>query len=439
MNLIGSSHTGFLLAAAEGFSFARPYAIGLLFGGLVMFTAIWILSSHRRRSFSPAAVYLMLGAFASGCLHLFGIDLIDPIEESALIERLAEFAVIVALFGAGLRIDRQLGWDRWRSTILLIAVVMPLTIGAITLFASTLMGLSLGAAIILGACLAPTDPVLAGDVQVGPPGEGDKTETHFALTSEAGFNDGLAFPFVFLGIFVATEGGTGWFAEWFAADVVYGIAGGLAIGAAGGWVIGHGADWFRKHGWLKPTYDGWLAMAAVLAIYGFTEVVGAYGFLAAFAGGLSFRRYEWDHQAHDRVHGGADLLENITELGMVLLLGSTITIAGLAAPGLAGWLLVPVLLIVIRPGAVLASFAGSGVAMKERLLIGWFGIRGIGSFYYAAVAINAGVLSTDEVGLIYWTIIACVGVSIFVHGFTSGPAMATVGKTSASSIEDLGA
>jgi NhaP-type Na+/H+ or K+/H+ antiporter len=438
--LIDSSHIEPLLAAAEGFSFARPYAIGLFFAGLVMFTAIWILSSHGRRSFSPAAVYLLLGALASGGLHFFGIDLIDPIEESALIERLAEFAVIVALFGAGLRIDRQLGWDRWRSTILLIVVVMPLTIGAVTLFASTLMGLSLGAAIILGACLAPTDPVLARDVQVGPPGEGDKTETHFALTSEAGFNDGLAFPFVFLGIFVAAEGGTGWLAEWFAADVVYGIAGGLAIGAVGGWVIGRGADWFRKHGWLKPTYDGWLAMAAVLAIYGFTEIVGAYGFLAAFAGGLSFRRYEWDHQAHDRVHGGADLLENITELGMVLLLGSTVTIAGLAAPGLAGWLLIPVLLILIRPTAVLASFVGSAVAVKERFLIGWFGIRGIGSFYYAAVAINAGVLTVDETNLIYWTIIACVGVSIFVHGFTAGPAMATVDDASRdATIEDYGA
>ena len=427
------------VAASEGFAFAEPYAIGLLFAGLVMFAAIWILSSHRRRSFSPAAVYLLLGAIASGGLHLLGIDLLDPIEQSELIERLAEFAVIVALFGAGLRIDRQLGWSRWRSTILLIIIVMPLTIGAVTLFASAFMGLSLGAAIILGACLAPTDPVLARDVQVGPPGEGDGTETHFALTSEAGFNDGLAFPFVFLGVFVAAEGGMGWFAEWMAADVVYAIAVGLAIGALGGQAIGRGADWFRKHGWLRPTYDGWVAMAAVLALYGFTEVLGGYGFLAAFAGGLSFRRYEWDHEAHDRVHGGADFLENVTELGMILLLGSTVTIAGLAAPGFSGWVLVLVLLALIRPLAVLASFAGSKIRLRERLLIGWFGIRGIGSFYYAAVAINAGVLTTGEVELIYWTIIACVGVSILTHGFTAGPALATVTDTDVEGLEDYGA
>ncbi len=415
-----------MTAAAPGFSFADPYAIGLAFAGLVMFTATWTLSSHQRHFFSPAAVYLLLGSLASGGLHLLGVDLIDPIDQSELIERLAEVAVIVALFGAGLRIDRQLGWQRWRSTILLIAVVMPLTIGAITLFASTIMGLSLGAAIILGACLAPTDPVLAGDVQVGPPGEGDRSETSFALTSEAGFNDGLAFPFVFLGVYVAGEGGFGWFSEWLAADVVYAITAGIAFGILGGQAIGKGADWLRKHDLLKPQYDGWLAMAAVLAIYGVTEIAGAYGFLAAFAGGLSFRRYEWDHQAHDRVHGGAAFLENITELSLVLILGSTVTIAGLAAPGLTGWLLVPVLLVLIRPGATLLAFAGSKVNLRERVLIGWFGIRGIGSFYYAAVAINAGVLTTGEIGVLYWTIIACVGTSILVHGFTAGPAMSTI-------------
>jgi len=414
------------VSASTGFSFAEPYAIGLTFAGLVLFTAIWALSSQKERAFSPAAVYLLLGALASAGLHLLGVDLLDPIDDSKVIEHLTEFAVIVALFGAGLRLDRRLGWRKWKSTFLLVVIVMPLTIGAVALFANVFMGLSLGAAIILGAALAPTDPVLARDVQVGPPGEGDGPETHFALTSEAGFNDGLAFPFVFLGIFMAGEGGWGWFGNWLAADVFYAIAVGLLVGVAGGWAIGWASDHLRDRGWLKREFDGWLALAAVLAIYGVAEIAGAYGFLAAFAGGLAFRRYQWDHEAHDRVHSGADFLENITELGMVLLLGSTVTLVGLQAPGLAGWLLVPVLLLIIRPAAVLAAFTRSGVSHHERRLIGWFGIRGIGSFYYAAVAINAGVLSVGEISTIYWTIIACVGVSILVHGFSAGPAMGTI-------------
>ncbi len=382
-----------VVSASPGFSFAEPYAIGLAFGGFVLFAAIWALSSQKRRTVSPPAVYLLLGAIASTGLSLTGVDLLDPIEDAKLIEHLAEFTVIVALFGAGLRLDRRLGWNEWRSTILLIGIVMPLTIGAVTVFANLFMGLSLGAAIILGAALAPTDPVLARDVKVSGPGEGDGPETHFALTSEAGLNDGLAFPFVFLGIFVAGEGGFGWFGEWITADVLYAIAGGLVIGAVGGRAIGYASDRLRDQGWLKPEFDGLLALASVLVIYGLAELAGAYGFLAAFAGGLAFRRYEWDHESHQRVHRGTTLAEDITELAMVLIVGSTITLAGLASPGLTGWLLVPALLLVIRPLSVFAAFAGSPVKMRERHLIGWFGIRGIGSFYYLAYATSeAGFL-----------------------------------------------
>lgn len=192
--------------ASPGFSFADTYALGTLFGGLALFAAIWALSSQGQRTVTPAVVYLLLGGAAAVGLHLSGVEVLDPIQDPDVIERLAEVSVIIALFAAGLRIDRRLGWRRWRSTILLIGLVMPITIGAITLFANTLMGLSIGAALTLGAALAPTDPVLARQLQVGPPGEGDRTESHFALTSEAGLNDGLAFPFVFLGILIARAG-----------------------------------------------------------------------------------------------------------------------------------------------------------------------------------------------------------------------------------------
>lgn len=413
------------LAASPGFSFADPYAIGIAFGGLVILVAITALSSHSERMFTPAAVYLVLGAIASAGLHLLGVDLLDPVADSGLIEHLSELAVIIALFGAGLRLDRRFGKGRWRSTLLLIVIVMPFTIAAVALFAGLAMGLSLGAAIVLGAALAPTDPVLARDVKVDPPGEGDRSETNFALTSEAGLNDGLAFPFIFLGLFIA-GGDFSLFSDWFVPDVLYAIGAGVAIGLAGGHLLAWATDRLRKSGWLAHQFDGWLALAAVLAIYGVTEIVGAYGFLAAFAGGLGFRRHEWNHEAHGRVHAGADVIEDVTELGMILIIGSTLTLAGLANPGLAGWLLVPVLLLLIRPALTYLAFARSPVSKRERLLIGWFGIRGVGSFYYAAVAINAGVLAVGEATQIYWTIVACVGVSILVHGFSARPAMESI-------------
>jgi sodium/hydrogen antiporter len=408
------------LGADPGFSSGDPYALAQLFVGLVVFAAVIALSQQHKRAFSPAMVYLVLGAAAAGLVRALGVDWLDPIEDARLIERLAEFAVIVALFGAGLKLDRPLRWHEWASTARLILIVMPLTIGAVAAFGTAAMGLSLGAAVILGAVLAPTDPVLASDVQVGPPGEEEKEpEPQFALTSEAGFNDGFAFPFVFLGVFIAAEGGTEWLPEWLAADVAYAITVGIGLGAAAGYLTAAGARWLRDRGLLLAQFDGWLSLAAVLAVYGATELVGAYGFLAAFAGGLAFRRHELEHESHGRVHAGAETVEKIAELTLVLLLGSLVTWGGLATPGLAGWLLVPLLLVAIRPLATLAAFDRSPIPLRERAFIGWFGIRGIGSLYYAAATIDGRLLAETEAVRVFWSVVVLAGVSILAHGLTA--------------------
>jgi NhaP-type Na+/H+ or K+/H+ antiporter len=408
-----------LVGAGRGFEFGDVYALGLLFAGVVLFAATLSLSRQQESAFTSAVVYLVLGAVASVGLHGLGVDLLDPLDDAELIERVAEFAVIVALFASGLRLDRPLSWRQWDSTVRLIAIVMPLTIGAVTLFATTAMGLSLGAAVILGAVLAPTDPVLASSVQVGPPGEPDESEPRFALTSEAGLNDGLAFPFVMLGLFIVTEGGSSWVGEWLIADVLYAIAVGAVLGAAGGYGLAALAAHMRLREWLRADLDAWLAVTVVLAIYGMTELAGAYGFIAAFVGGLAFRRHEVHAEHHQRVHSGARLVENLTELAMVLLLGSTVTLAGLGEPGIAGWLLVPILLLAIRPAVTMLGFVRSPIGIGERAFIAWFGIRGIGTFYYLAFAIGAGALTDAEAALLYWTAIICVGSSILVHGITS--------------------
>jgi sodium/hydrogen antiporter len=408
------------LGADPGFSSGDLYALAQLFAGLVVFVAVTALSQQHKRAFSPAMVYLVLGAAAAGLVRALGIDWLDPVEDARLIERLAEFAVIVALFGAGLKLDRPLRWQEWASTARLILIVMPLTIGAVAAFGTAAMGLSLGAAVILGAVLAPTDPVLASDVQVGPPGEQEKErEPQFALTSEAGLNDGFAFPFVFLGAFIAAEGGAEWLPEWLAADVAYAITVGIGLGAAAGYLTAAGARWLRDRGLLLAQFDGWLSLAAVLAVYGATELVGAYGFLAAFAGGLAFRRHELEHASRGRVHAGAETVEKIAELTLVLLLGSLVTWGGLATPGLAGWLLVPLLLVAIRPLATLAAFDRSPVPLRERAFIGWFGIRGIGSLYYAATTIDGRLLAETEAVTVFWSVVVLAGVSILAHGLTA--------------------
>jgi NhaP-type Na+/H+ or K+/H+ antiporter len=222
-----------------------------------------------------------------------------------------------------------------------------------------------------------------------------------------------------LGVFIAAEGGTEWLPEWLAADVAYAITVGIGLGAAAGYLTAAGARWLRDRGLLLAQFDGWLSLAAVLAVYGATELVGAYGFLAAFAGGLAFRRHELEHESHGRVHAGAETVEKIAELTLVLLLGSLVTWGGLATPGLAGWLLVPLLLVVIRPIATLAAFGRSPVPLRERAFIGWFGIRGIGSLYYAAATIHGGLLGETEAVRVFWSVVVLAGVSILAHGLTA--------------------
>lgn len=410
-----------LLAAERGFSFADPLAIGLIFCGLAVFAAIGALSHEHERAFSASIIYLGLGAAAAVVIELAGIGWVDPLADEAAVERLAEFAVVIALFGTGLKLEDPFARRSWTGVARLLLIAMPLTIAAIALFGTQVMGLSLGAALVLGAILAPTDPVLAGDIGVGPPGDEEEHEPNISITGEAGLNDGLAFPFLFLGLFVASEEGEGWIGEWLLADVAYAIGAAVVIGAALGFGIAALAVTLRDRDLLASAFDAWLAIPSALVIYGAAEVAGTLGFIAVFAGGVAFRHYEHGHEYNRRVHDGAEAVEKFGELAAVLLLGSMLTLAGLEAPGLSGWLLVPVLLLAIRPAAVAISLLRGRLPGHERAFVAWFGVRGIGSLYYAAVAVGAGVLSDAELEVVVWTAFACVVASIVIHGTTAGP------------------
>lgn len=407
------------IAAEPGFSFADVYPIGLVFCGVAVVAAIGALSHQHERAFSASIIYLGLGVAAAMTIELIGVSWIDPIEDATLLERISELAVIIALFGTGLKLDRPLSRLAWAGVGRLLLIAMPLTIAAVALFGATALGLPLGTALILGAILAPTDPVLAGDIGVGPPGDETEHEPNFSITGEAGLNDGLAFPFLFAGLFLLEPGGSSWIGEWLLADVLYGIGAAVAIGAAVGFGAAAASVRLRDRRLLSAEFDGWLAIPTVLVIYGATEAAGALGFVAAFTGGLAFRRYEHTHELNRTVHDGADIVEKLGELAVILLVGSLISLNGLGVPGLTGWLLVPLLLVVIRPAAVAVALARSAVPARERLFVGWFGVRGIGSVYYAAVAAGAAEVAPEHAELIVWTTLACVLASILAHGTTA--------------------
>jgi len=415
---------GVILGASPGFDFADTFFIGVLFVGVAVFAAVGALSHQHERAFSASLIYLGLGAAAAVALATFDIGWLDPVDDASTLEHLTEAAVVIALFSAGLKLDRPLRFRDWSTVARLLLVAMPITIALVALAGGRLLALSTAAALLLGAALAPTDPVLAGDIGVGPPGDEDEHEPNFALTAEAGLNDGLAFPFVLAALFLAERGGTGWLGEWLVADVAYAVPVGIAIGGAVGLLAAWSVKRLRSRDMLIGTFDGFHAIATALVIYGIAEMASAYGFLAAFAGGIAFRRYERDHEVNHSVHEGAERMEKLLELAVILALGSMLTLEGLQAPGWEGWLVAVLLIVVVRPLSCFVALGRSRLsAPGERAFVAWFGVRGVGTLYYLAVAVGAGALGPGEQQAVVWTCVAAVLLSIVVHGITAGPAM----------------
>ncbi|WP_328294743.1 cation:proton antiporter [Kineococcus sp. NBC_00420] len=350
-----------------------------------------------------------------------GLPSVDPLKHREATQHVTELVVIISLMGAGLALDRAVGWRRWASTWRLLAVAMPLTIAAVA-WAGWLAGLPMAAALLLGAALAPTDPVLASDVQVGEPADEDNTEdeVRFALTSEAGLNDGAAFPIVHLAVVLA---GTGlsvvalrdWFLEDVALRGVVGVASGLLIG----WVLGrlffHSPLPSLR---LADNAEGFTALAVTFLAYGVTELVHGYGFVAVFVAACTIRSAERAHGAHKVAHEFVEQIERMLTSWLLLLLGAALTDGLLAALTWRLALVGVLLIVVIRPVVGYLSLARTAGGPRERWVIGSFGVRGIGSLFYLAYALGEGEFPGEEL----WAAVGfTIALSVFVHGLTAGP------------------
>lgn len=350
--------------------------------------------------------------------------IINPLEHRHLTERLTEFVVLIALMGAGLKIDRIFSFKSWGLTWRLLGIAMPLTIVGIALAAYVLLGVSPAAALLLGAALAPTDPVLASDVEVGPPRSGEEDEVRFALTSEAGLNDGLAFPFVHLAIgFALWQAGAPFSVlHWAGFDVVWK----LAAGAGAGWISGRlmGMLIFKlpKRKALSRTGDGFVALGITCLTYGFTELVQGYGFVAVFVAALALRSVERSHRFHDDLHNFAEQVERL--LMMLILFCFGVALAKGAIFVDLNWQVVifaVVVLFAIRPASAWLSLLGCQRPFDERAVVAFFGVRGLGSIYYLAYAF--GQTEFDQMRLLWQTLFLVILLSIIIHGLTVTPVM----------------
>lgn len=408
------------------------YDLTLFVIGLGVLGLTTLLHRFQDYPFSFPIVALALGYVVLALpLGLVGPD---PQEHEKIALHLTELGVILSLMGVGLKIDRKLNWRTWSVTWRLLAICMPLTIAGVAFFGWWMLGLAPASAVLLGAALAPTDPVLASDVQVGKPEDpappsGDaleetEDEVRFALTSEAGLNDSLAFPFTWLALVMLAEGASpaNWLGRWLVVDVAYRIGVGVVGGLLLGWVLAQIIIRLPVDSEREKMRAGMGALAATLLLYSMTEFVSGYGFLATFVGALTIRRSEESTVSNRAFHAFAEQSEQLVMTGILIALGGAVAGGLLDALTWKAALLAVALIFVVRPVAGLIGLVGCRrLPWLDRVIVSFFGIRGIGSLYYLSFALHEG--SFDQESLL-WAICGCaIILSVCIHGVAAAPVM----------------
>ncbi len=399
-----------------------------------------------RLPLSPAIVYFALGV----ALGPWGTNWLrmDPTRHGVIIERICELAVLVSLFATGSNVGGTLRGRHWNVPLRLASVAMLITIAGLSAFCYGVLHLSLGASVLLAAILAPTDPVLASEVQVGDPADRDRLR--FGLTGEAGLNDGAAFPFVLLGLGLLSLhelGSGGW--RWWALDLVWAISGGLVVGAVFGAVLGR---WLVRHyrddaG--EAGNDAFLGLGLVAVAYGVAVALHAYGFLAVFAAAVAL---QWTVSGAGSTHrrgmpepsaatgiavepgstpasAAEDIvapiqrfnehLESLFEFGVVVMIGAFFAVTRVPLEAI---VVSAILFFVIRPVSVLLALYGSRLDRHQRVLASWFGIRGVGSMYYMMYAITHG-LPVAMAEHLFGIVTSVIAASVLLHGVSVTPLM----------------
>lgn len=393
------------------------YILDLLVIGLLLLIVTLGSGWIARLPLSFALIYLIVGIF----LGPYGLHLIQLRPDAETLERLTEFVVIVSLFSCGLKMNRPLNPIAWGSTIRLIGFLMPISIFAIAAVGHFFLKMAWGPAILLGAILAPTDPVLASEVQISH--LDDKEELRFGLTSEGGLNDALAFPFVYFGIHALKDNNwNNWFKQWVAIDLIWAIAAGIIMGILVAKAIVWIDKYLQKRRPADDLMEDFVALGIILITYSLTEIVNGYGFLAVFVAGIIAQRSYHDPEKHHSQLEFTERIEKLMEVGTILLLGSLLRLPQIQQFAGQGLLVAALLIFLIRPLGAWLSTIGGGYPQITRYLFGWFGIRGVGSLYYLCYAFGEGL--KDNLGeQIAWITYITIVVSVILHGVSSTPLM----------------
>ncbi|WP_439881011.1 cation:proton antiporter [Pontibacter sp. MBLB2868] len=397
------------------------YILVLTLVGLAALSMAWVPSLLKRTFISYPMVFMLLGMLVY--LLPYELPQPDPIWQEDYVVRLTELIVIISLMGSGLKLRRKVSLKNWKIPLRLVSITMLLCIAGLALLGWGVLGLAPAAAILLGAVLAPTDPVLAEQVQVGPPSEKEEDEVRFSLTAEAGLNDGMAFPFTWLAVVIAVAAGTegGWFGDWLLRDLLYRLVAGTVIGFVIGRVLAFLIFKLPRKTNFPKAQDGFMALSATLVSYGLTELAHGYGFIAVFITAITMSSFEPEHEYHTEMHDFVNQVEHILMVMLLLVFGGSLVYGLLNFLTWQGAIIGLAFLFIIRPLAGLIGLWGISLPFHEKIAISFFGIRGIGSFFYLSFALDKiDFVDADQL----WSVVGfIVMVSIILHGFTASKAM----------------
>ena len=417
------------------------YILNLLVVGLLLLFVTLGSGVISRSPFSYAIIYLIVGI----SIGPYGFGLVELRREGIfnveLLKRLTELVVIVSVFGCGLKISRPFKFAAWDTTMRFIGILMPISIFSIAAISKFFLGMDWGPAVLLGAILAPTDPVLASAIQLKDTSDND--ELRFGLTSEGGLNDALAFPFVYFGIYALKDDNWGnWIKDWVGVDLIWAIGSGIIMG----FLVAKAIVWIdTKIKELHPVDDlmkDFIALSAILLTYSLTEVVNGYGFLAVFIAGLVMQKSYHNTEKPLAQLEFIEQVEKLLEIATILLLGTILLYQPIVNFGSQSIIVIFLLFFLIRPLGVLISTIGKKTIYphsqkfypQKRWILGWFGIRGVGSLYYLAYALDNG-LKGDFAEQISWITYTTVVVSVLVHGISATPSMNWYNENIASKIK----
>ncbi|MFA9188479.1 cation:proton antiporter [Flavobacterium sp. FBOR7N2.3] len=392
----------------------ESYNYYLLAAGIITLLAALIPNIFQKKYLTPAIIYLLIGigiAFAGGKYGNF-----DIMQHTNAIRHISEFVLIIALTNAGLKIKKPFSWQTWKYSFRLLLITMPLTIIGAAYLGWWLLSLAPAAAVLFGALISPTDPVLASELQTSRPSKKDLSKIRLGLTSEAGLNDGLAFPFTYFAIYLAKNGldYSQWIGEWFYIEVLYKIAAGTIIGFLAGWFLYKLIFKITDESHHSNISRGILSLAITLLPYGLTELLGGYGFIAVFIAACTFSNQEDQIQHMDTLHDFTEEIERIFVAFLFIFVGIYVYVSINELLDLMIIATALTVLLFIRPLSGWIALYKTDLSTFEKFALSFYGIRGVGSLFYMMYAFDK-VTFPNAYELIHVTTVIIV-LSVFMHG-----------------------